>query len=44
MTEPQRLAEIARLEAMLSASEGSGGGYKDRVKAIKARLNELNAQ
>jgi hypothetical protein len=44
MTEPERLEEIARLEAMLSASEQAGSGYKDRVAAIKARLNELNSQ
>jgi hypothetical protein len=42
MTEPQRLAEIERLEALLSASEQAGGGYKDRVAAIKARLAELS--
>jgi hypothetical protein len=44
MTEPQRLAEIARLEAVLFASETSGGGYQDRVTAIKARLDELRSQ
>lgn len=41
MTEPERLAEIARLEAMLEASRNAGGGYKDRVAAIEAKLGVL---
>lgn len=36
--------EIAALEAKLAASQRQGGGYGERVKAIKARADELKAQ
>lgn len=38
MTESERLTEIARLEVMIEASRGAGGGYKDRIAAIGLRL------
>lgn len=40
MTDEEKAAEIERLERLLAASEGEDG-YRDRVAAIKARLEEL---
>ena len=40
MDATDRDKEIARLEAMLASSQGMDG-YRDRVKAIEARLEEL---
>lgn len=46
MTDEERDAEIARLEAMLAASQSysGGGGYKERIAAIEARLTELRSE
>jgi hypothetical protein len=41
MTEPERLAEIERLQAMLDSSQAMGGGYKERIAAIETRLKVL---
>lgn len=44
MTADERTAEIARLERLLSASQGQDG-YGQRVEAINRKLEELrNAQ
>lgn len=40
MTDEERTAEIARLERLLSASQGQEG-YAQRVEAIKSKLEEL---
>lgn len=42
MNEEERTAEIARLERILSASQGQEG-YGQRVKAIEERLEELRS-
>jgi hypothetical protein len=41
LTPEMRKAEIARLEAMRTASLSMGSGYADRVAAIDTRLAEL---
>ncbi len=41
MTPEERQDEIERLERIRAASMGMGGGYKDRVAAIDAKLAEL---
>jgi hypothetical protein len=43
MSPEDREAEIARLEAMLGASQSysGSGGYKERIEAINASLAEL---
>lgn len=40
MTDEEKAAEIERLERLLAASEGQDG-YRDRVKAIRERIEEL---
>jgi hypothetical protein len=41
MTAAEKLADIARLEAIMAASQAAGGGYKDRIDRVKARINVL---
>lgn len=43
MTPDERTAELDRLNRMLEASRSMGGGYADRVKAIKAKIAEMEA-
>jgi len=38
---PENSAELDRLKAMLASSQRMGSGYKDRIKAIQARIDEL---
>jgi len=43
MTEDERKAEIARLEAKLASSQrmAGQGGYKERIEAIETALKDL---